>query len=243
MRSAALCFPFLKENELMVENTITIDFKALFMEIMDKFLVILLGGIAGGLAMFLLCSTVLHLNYESTTKIYIRAQSTDATTAYVSLEISSLLTTDYSEMIIGRDIIEDAIEYFDNPLPYEKFVKKVKVENPVDTRILVISVSDKDPYLARSMAVYIRDKAIEMIEQHMGVEGISVIEEANLPVRNRISPKMLSAIVAFLTSCLIGLVVVLRFLMGDRLISTDDIEEKLHLPVIGTVMYEKGMKS
>ena len=55
---------------------ITIDFKALFMELLDKILIILFAGIFCGLLTYLACSTVIPLDYESTTKIYIMRQET-----------------------------------------------------------------------------------------------------------------------------------------------------------------------
>lgn len=225
------------DNQL--SNTITIDFKALIMELLDKFSVILLSGIATGLAVVLLCSTVLHLNFESTTKIYVKPQATDASSAYVSLEVGSLLTTDYAELIKGRDIIEATIEEFHLNTTYEKFVHKVKVENPTDTRFLVISVSDKDPYLARNLAVYIRTKAINDIEEKMGTEGISVVEEANLPIKNVISAKKLAVILGIVEMFLVACLVTIRFFAIDKIVSSDDIEKRMNLQVLGTIAYEK----
>lgn len=225
------------DNQL--NNTITVDFKALLMEILDKFSIIILSGIAAGLAMFLLCSTVIHLNFESTTKIYVKPQTTDASSAYVSLEVGSLLTTDYAELIKGRDIIEATIEEFHLNTTYEKFVHKVKVENPTDTRFLVITVSDQDPYLARNLAVFIRTKAINDIVEKMGTEGISVIEEANLPIKNIISAKKLSAIVAIIVMFLVACIVTIRFFVIDKIVSADDIEKRMNLQVLGTIAYEK----
>lgn len=221
-------------------TTFSIDLKALFMEILDKIVIIVLGGIVAGLASFLLVSTVLHLNYESVTKLYIKPQETGSNSSYVSLEVGSLLTTDYSEMIVGRDIIEDTIMHFDLDTIYERFSSKVKVENPTDTRILEISVKDKDPYLARNMAIYIRDKAIVAIEEKMGSEGISVIQQANLPNRTVISRKLFSFLMGFLVMVLIAIGVVIRYLVVDTLVSADDIEKRMKLPVLGTIALEKG---
>lgn len=222
-----------------LSNTITIDFKALLMELLDKLSVIILSGIAVGLAMFLLCSTVLHLNYESTTKIYIKPQGSDVSSAYVSLEVGSLLTTDYVELIKGRDILESAIKEFDLDTTYESFTHNVTVDNPTDTRFLVISVKNQDPYLARNLAVYIRARAISDIESKMGAEGISVIEQANLPVKNVISAKMLSLISAIICMLLVACFVAARYFAIDKIVSADDIEKRMNLQVLGTIAFEK----
>lgn len=229
-----------RRGGLSVTQNASIDFKSLFMEILDKSLVIFLSGIVAGLIAFLLASTVIHLNYESVTKVYVKpSESTGANSAYVSLEVGSLLTTDYAEMITGRDVIEDTILYFNLPTTYENFVHKVKVNNPTDTRILEISVQDQDPYMARNIAIYVRDKAINEIQNKMSNEGISIIQQANLPVRTVISKKLFAFIIGFLVMCFTTLFVIISFLVSDMIVTTDDVEQLFDLAVLGTLAYEK----
>lgn len=227
-------------EEIGIHSTMTIDFKSLFMVLLDGATVIILSGITVALAVFLLFSTVLHLNYESTTKIYIMPEETGANSSYVSLEVGSLLTTDYAEMIVGRDILESAISFFELDTTYERFIHKVHVENPVDTRILYISVSDPDPYLARNLVLYIRDLAIEEIRDSMGNEGISVIEQANLPVKTKISEKVLSVVFGLVAMMIVSLGIIIRYMTIDTIVSADDIENRLKMVVLGTISYEKG---
>lgn len=217
---------------------ITIDFKALFMELLDKILIILFAGIFCGLLTYLACSTVIPLDYESTTKIYIMPQETAGQSSYVDLEVGSLLTTDYIELIQGRDVVEQVISYYNLDLTYERFLSKVTVNNPTDTRIIEISVKDEDPYLARNLAIYLRDVATAAIEAGMGIEGITVWEEANLPLQ----PNITAPAWAVLSTCaavfLSALVVVVRYLVIDKIVSADDVEERLGLIVLGTISYE-----
>lgn len=219
-------------------QSITIDFKALFMELLDKSLIILFSGIFCGLLAYLACSTVVSLNYESTTKIYIMPQETEGQSAYVDLEVGSLLTTDYIELIQGRDVIEQVIAYYDLDLSYEDFLQKVTVNNPIDTRIIEISVKDKDPYLARNLAIYLRDVASTAIENGMGIDGITVWEEANLPLE----PNMTALVRAVLFACaaifIASLIVITRYLVIDKIVSADDVESRLNLTVLGAISYE-----
>ena len=217
---------------------ITIDFKALFMELLDKSLIILFCGIFCGLATYLACSTVISLDYESTTKIYIMPQETEGQSSYVDLEVGSLLTTDYIEMIQGRDVIEEVISYYTLDLTYEGFLQKVTINNPTDTRIIEISVKDKDPYLARNLAIYLRDVASEAIENGMGIEGITVWEEANLPLESNITAPVWAVITACAAIFLMALAVVMRYLIIDKIVSADDVENRINLTVLGTIAYE-----
>lgn len=221
---------------------IIIDFKALFMELLDKALIILFSGIFCGLATYLACSTIISLNYESTTKIYIMPQETDNQSAYVNLEIGSLLTTDYIELIQGRDVVEKTIEEFGLDLNYEQFLNKISVNNPTDTRIIEISIKDKDPYLARNLAIYLRDTAMDAIENGMGIEGITVWEEANLPLEPMVTAPVYAALIAVLACCAVSLTVVVRYLAIDKIVSADDIENRLNITVLGAIAMDSVEK-
>lgn len=220
------------------DRGITIDFKALFMELLDKSLIIILCGLFCGLLTYLACSTIIPLNYESTTKIYIMPQETEGQSAYVDLEVGSLLTTDYIELVQGRDVIEPVISHYNLDITYESFLNKVTVNNPTDTRIIEISVKDTDPYLARNLAIYLRDIATTAIETQMGIEGVTVWEEANLPLEPNITPAIYAVIFACLTIFVSALIVIIRYLVIDKIVSADDVENRLNLVVLGTISYE-----
>lgn len=221
---------------------IQIDFKALFMEVLDKLFIIILSGIVGGLITFLGCMTVIPLSYESTTSIYIMPQGTDPQSAYVTLEVGSLLTTDYIEIMKSRELIDKTISYFglEEEETYDSFLKKVTIENPTDTRLIYITVKDKDPYMARNLAVYLRDTAITAIESGMGIEGITVIQNANLPIEPTCSALVWAIIIAALTMLIISVIIIVRYLMIDKIVSADDIENRLNYVVLGTIAYEKN---
>ena len=212
------------------------------MELLDKILIIILCGVLCGLLTYLACSTIISLNYESTTKIYIMPQETEGQPAYVGLEIGSLLTTDYIEVIQGRDVIEQVIDYYNLNLSYENFLKKITVNNPTDTRIIEISVKDRDPYLARNLTIYLRDVATDAIETGMGISGITVWEEANLPLQPNVTASVYAAIMACVGVFLTALIIIIRYLAIDKIVSADDIETRLNLTVLGAISYESRRK-
>ena len=234
-----------RENTLntLPQRGIQIDFKALFMEVLDKLLLIILSGVVGGLLTFLGCMTIIPLNYEYTTGIYVMPQGTDAQTTYMNLEVGSLLTTDYIEVIKSRDPIEKTIAHFGlEEENYASFLNKVDIGNPTDTRLIYITVKDTDPYMARNLTVYLRDTAIEAIESGMGIEGITVIQDANLPEDPSISATVWAILIAALTMIAITAAVVIRYLTIDKIVSADDIENRLHYVVLGTIAYEKNLE-
>lgn len=224
-----------------MSKEINIDFMALFMELLDKLVLIILTGIICAMLTFLACETVISLDYESTTAIYIMPQSNDATMSYASIQVGSLITTDYLEMITSRDLIEGTIAYFglEDKETYKTFTKKVTVDNPRDTRIIYISIEDDDPYMARNMVEYLRDRAIEAFGTGMGIEGITIFQKANLPTEPVHSAIFWAVIIGLLSAVLAAGFVIVRYIIIDKIVSADDIENRLHYPVLGTIAYEK----
>lgn len=227
-------------------HEVTINFKAVFMEILDKLVIILLCGIIIGTATYFLYTKVILPDYVSTTSMYILPQSSSSTVSYAELEAGAQLTTDYMEIVKGRTVIEETIKHFSLDETYEEFCKKCQVENPVNTRILNISVKDKDPAKAREMAIYMRDKSVKAIEEGMNIQGVTVIEDANLPQKPEHNPFVISAVFGIIAAFIVIIIVIIRYLAIDRIVTADDIEKRLNLTVLGTIAYEnrnKYMKS
>ena len=62
------------------------------------------------------------------------------------LYTSTQLTKDYKVLVTSRPVTAQVITNLDLNLSHEQLVRKIKVDNPTDTRILTISVEDTDPY-------------------------------------------------------------------------------------------------
>ncbi|MCD8051149.1 MAG: polysaccharide biosynthesis tyrosine autokinase [Clostridiales bacterium] len=217
---------------------LSINFKSLFMELLDKLPIVLLCGILAGLFSFLLYANVIGPSYISTTKIYVLPQTDESTITYSDLEVGQQLTNDYIEIIQGRTVVEETIAFFDLDESYEQFCKRLTVENQSDTRILSISVEDKDPITARNLVIYLRTTAISAIEDGMSVEGITVIEEANLPTDPETSSLFIAVLAAFVVCCLMVLGICIHYIVIDRIVTADDIEQRLGLTVLGSILYE-----
>lgn len=221
-----------------------IDFRALFMELLDKLVIILLTVVIASLGTYLLLTTVLPLKYVSTTKIYILPDSETEVVSYSDLEAGSQLTTDYFEFFKGREVVEQTIEYFQLDCTYKQFCKRwLTLENPADTRILSISIRNKDPFLARNVAIYLRDTAIEAIEEGMGVEDVTIWEDANLPTEYPYSPILIAAIAGAVTFCLFAAIVIVRYLLVDKIVAADDVEKRLNMTVLGSITFEHFSKN
>lgn len=175
--------------------------------------------------------------FTSTTKVYVVNQKNDnkAITAQ-DVQLGSLLVKDYREIILSNKVMTDAASQSGTNLSAQGLSKKVTVEAPKDTRIISITVSDKDPQVASRLANTVREVSAEQIKEITKIEDVTTLEEAkaatspsspNIP-RNAILATVLGFVLA-------AAGVVLAELLDDRIKRAEDIEEGMDIVLLGIV--------
>ena len=176
--------------------------------------------------------------YASTTKVYVVNQTKDEKKAITTqdVQLGSLLVKDYKEIILSNKVMEDAAEKSGTGLTAKELLKKVSVEAPKDTRIISITVQDKDPQVASDLANTVKEISADQIKEVTKIEDVTTLEEAkaatspsspNIP-RNGILATALGFILAVAG-------VVLFELLDDRVKRAEDIEETMGLVLLGVV--------
>ena len=205
--------------------------------------VIILSGIV--LALVAIVGTKLFITpqYQSTTRMYVLAKQNNDTLTNSDLQTSTLLTNDYAELIQSRTVTEAVIAQMNLDLTHEELLNKLEVTVPADTRILTISVTDPDPYMARDLANTIRDTASEHIQQVMDVEAVNVADEANIP-EQPVSPNtMRNGLIAGVLGCVIAVAVILvQYLTNDTIKTSEDVERYLQLSTLGMIPLDDNEK-
>ena len=205
--------------------------------------VIILSGIV--LALVAIVGTKLFITpqYQSTTRMYVLAKQNNDTLTNSDLQTSTLLTNDYAELIQSRTVTEAVIAQMNLDLTHEELLAKLEVTVPADTRILTISVTDPDPYMARDLANTIRDTASEHIQQVMDVEAVNVADEANIP-EQPVSPNtMRNGLIAGVLGCVIAVAVILvQYLTNDTIKTSEDVERYLQLSTLGMIPLDENEK-
>ena len=108
----------------------------------------------------------------------------------------------------------------------------VSVTNPSDTRLLNITVTSEDPVEATNMANEYANVACDYIYQVMGTEEPRLFSEALQPT-SPVSPnKMRNTILGGL---LLAAVYVVRFILDDKIKTSDDISKYLGMPTLAIV--------
>ena len=225
------------EQQNLQDNTdIEIDVLELFHVLLNKFWIILLAGIIAGLAF--IGGTILFITpqYESTTKMYVLSKQDNNTLTQQDMQTSLSLTKDYAEMIQSLTVTEAVIAQLGLDMTHEQLVKKISVSNTTDTRIITISVLDKDPYMARDIANAVRDTAAEHIKNVMNSEAVNVVDEANIPAEKYSPSVSKNGLIGGVLGCMIAVAIILiRFIMNDTIQTAEDVERYLQLSTLGTI--------
>lgn len=218
------------------KNEIEINVREILRIVRSRLSIIFLSTIILGLVAVVGTKLFIAPRYESTTKMYVLAKQDNSTLTSGDMQISSLLTKDYAELIKSRTVIEGVIAQLDLKMEYEDMLNVVTVMTSTDTRILSITVSDKDPYMAAQIVDAIRNAATEHIKAVMDTEAVSVVEYANIPSHPS-GPNAWrnGAIGAFLGFFFSVILVVVLFLIDDTIKSSDDIERYLNISTLGMI--------
>ena len=202
-----------------------------------KFLIVL-AALVAGLAAFAYSSFMIKPQYASTTRIYVvnRNQADKPGLTNQDLQAGAYLVKDYREIILSQDVLEKVVADQKLTMDAKTLGRKVSVTVPADTRIVSISVRDGNPEEASRIANALREVAAQKIISVTRVSDVTTLEEAR-PATSPSSPNirrntMMATIagVGFVT-----VIVLLVELLDDRVKRPEDIEEVMHLSLLGVI--------
>ncbi len=217
-------------------DEIEIDLLELCSVLFGRLWLILSAGLFAALICFAVSKFIITPYYESTTKIYILNKTDNASVTYSDVQMGTQLTKDYAELINSRYVLEEVIQRLSLNEDYKSLLGKVSVSTPTDTRIVSITVEDKDPVQAMNTANCIREAASEHIQNVMDIEAVNVVETANMPTE-KAGP---SVIIWTLTGGMIGVfllcaIILVRYLLDDTIKSSEDVEKYLELSTLALI--------
>lgn len=213
-----------KKNDNMME----IDLQEILLLLLHNWWLILVCGILSGILAFSYSTFILTPKYDSTTGIYVMSKQNGDTLSYSDAQLSAQLTKDYEKLITSRYVLETVISQCGLNEKYESLLSRVSVRNATDTRIIYITVKDKDPMQAQFIANAIREVASDHITSVTEVQAVNVVDTANLPTdpsEPSIPRNTVIGVAAGFFLCIAF--VIIRYLMDNTIKSSEDVEKYL----------------
>lgn len=220
------------------QNTLEIDVLQLFRSLWKRKLVILLVAIITSSVAFAYSTFVIKPEFTSTTRIYVvnRDQGEKSGLTNQDLQAGTYLVKDYREIILSQDVLEEVVSDLKLDLTPKGLANKIKVTVPVGTRIVSVSVKDKQPEEASRIANSLREVAAEKIVAVTRVSDVTTLEEAR-PATTPSSPNVRrNTLFGFLGGAVVTVIAVLLIeLLDTRVKRPEDVEDVLQIPLLGLV--------
>lgn len=177
--------------------------------------------------------------YTATSMIYILGQTTSISSV-ADLQLSSELTADFTIMAKSRSVIQSVIKELDLDMSYEQLVEAVDLENPTDSHILKIHVTNSDPKLAKTISNAMAEAVAENISSVMATDKPSIAEKAITP-KAPSSPNLTKNIAmgGIVAAAIAVAIIVLGYLLDDTIKTEEDVRKYLQLNTLAEIPMEK----
>lgn len=224
-------------TEILQENRemATIDLIELIYWLADHVRRILAAALAGAMLMALYSFVIASPVYKATSVLYV-LNSSDSAINLSDLQIGSYLTSDYREVFDMWEVKEMVLQRLDLDYSYGKLGSMLEVSNPTNTRMLYITVSSESPEEAAQMANAYAEVAREYISATMQTDTPSLMSQALTPTSPVLPRKKLNLFLGAVAGAfLMTLVLMVQFILDDKLKTNEDIARYLQTPVLAVV--------
>lgn len=227
-------------NEKNKDNEIEIDLGVLFFEYLRRWPLILLSAALTGIIGFLVSLFLITPQYQSTSELFVLSKSTSIT-SLADIQTGTNLTNDYMVVVNERPVLEQVIENLGIDETYDSLKRKISPNNPTNSRILQITVTDFDSGRAKLIADGVAEVAAAFISEKM-VQDPPTIISYGYADGNPVSPNTIrNIIIGILLGFLLALAVItVQHLLNDTIEDTEDVERKLGLNLLGTLPFEES---
>lgn len=220
-----------------------LDLKEIFSYFWNKKLYILLITVC---ALFAGCIYTFGIQkpvYKSDTTILLTKESDTSSITSNDIALNQKLVDTYREIIKSRKVLGRVINNLGLDYSISELSSKVSVTSINETEIIKISVVDLDNRLASDIANEIASVFNSQIVKLYNIQNIGVIdraEVANAPYNVNVTKQLvIASLIGFILGCALVFVI---FYFDNTIKSVEEVENKLKLPIIGTVPESGGRK-
>ena len=182
--------------------------------------------------------------HSSTTLILVSNESNQNSVALQSeVTVNKNLVTTYSQIVKSRSVLQKVINELNINQTITQLSDNINVTAVEDTELIKIEVTDKNNKQAQKIANTTAKIFMKEVKRIYNLTNVSVVDKAYLEKQPyNINPVKQILIAAVVGLCLGLCVVFLIFYFDTSIKTSNDIEEKLGLPVIGNVVLVEEKK-
>lgn len=223
----------------MKEQNANLDIDMLYLmkKIWNRKITIAVSAIICGLLAFLVSTFFIAPQYTATTSFYVGSQKTDGSHMTAQdLQAGDYLARDYREIILSNNVRQQVVQDLNLSMSSDQLMERIKVEIPLSTRIVSISVTSKNPETAAQIANHLRVVASEKIKTVTKIDNVEEVDAALVPTSPSSPNRRRNMVLGTLGGGLLATLVVLIIeVIDDRIRRPEDIEDVLGLPLLGVV--------
>lgn len=220
------------------DEEVTIDLLELLFVLRQKLVILVLFCVLGAVAAGAYTYFGITPEYEATSQLYISSTTSTSVIDLSSLNVATSLTADYQEMVLSRPTLQQVLDdlRLNEIMTVEELKDEITISNPTDTRILKITVRDRDPKLAMDIANDLKTVTQNKLPSIIESASPKSFEDAIYPEEDcNISYTRNCAIGGLAALMLCAAVIMVRYLSNDTIKSGADLEHYFGITPLATI--------
>lgn len=179
--------------------------------------------------------------YRSYTSIVLISETDSDTLSYNDVSVNQNLVSTYSEIIKSKRILNQVINNLNLDYDYNTLSNMIDVSSATTTQIIRITVSNENNKNAMKIANEISTVFSKEIPELYNISNVNILDEAEISNNPYNVNVLKQSVLSLACGFIIGCAVVFIMYYFDRTIkNTSQIENKLKLPVLGTIREYRG---
>ncbi len=224
------------ETQQKYDGEIEIDLMQIIKLLISKLWIIIAVGAITGLLALLGTKLLITPMYQSTAKLYINTRQNDSSTTLSDVQVSTQIVKDYKVLVTSRPVIEQVISNLDIEMEPDQLISAITCKIETDSRVLSITVTDKDPYVAKQLVDELANVSSTRIPKVTKIEGVEIIEYGIVPESQSSPNTMMNTVVgALLGMVIVVAVVIVKYILDDTIKNSEDVEKYLNMSTLALI--------
>ncbi|MBM6763567.1 YveK family protein [Ligilactobacillus agilis] len=226
-----------KENEETV-----IDLGRLLLTLKKNLFSIIAWAVVGLIISLVVLFIFIEPKYSATTDILVNQKNDNVQTQYAAQQADLGAVTTYEDILKRSVILSPVLKEVRAKDNYKGSLgdlqKSVSVSNETNSKIISVTVTDKDAYTAADVANTVAKTFKEKIVKMMKIDNVTIVSTAKPNATPVFPKKTLGALVGIVLGALIGIAIaIVRELTDKTVKDMDFLTDEVGLTSLGTVFH------